>query len=304
MPPFLTSPITNKDTWEGRASDFLIGQSNMQGWRENMEDAHLISLNTEGSKISVLGVFDGHGGDQVAKAVSSLILKHITNSPEWKNKSALTSTSMASILCKAFFSVDEEIRVTMGSSTEETGATGLVVVIMPQYIIVANCGDTRCIISCDKKVSALSVDHKPTDESEKTRIVQAGGTVFRKRVCGGVAVSRSFGDFWFKRNEELQAHAQQVTVEPYIHTHERSVATDEFLVCACDGIYDVLTNEQIQKYVVDALTRGIRNPGTIAELIMTECLSRGSRDNMSVIIVLFEGAAKQYYRKKHSCVIS
>jgi len=33
----------------------------MQGWRKNMEDAHLCEINI-GNDIALFGVFDGHGG--------------------------------------------------------------------------------------------------------------------------------------------------------------------------------------------------------------------------------------------------
>lgn len=125
--------------------------------------------------------------------------------------------------------------------------------------------------------------------------------MFRNRVCGGVAVSRSFGDFWFKRNGDFPAHEQQVTAEPYIHIHKRNAGQDEFLVLACDGIFDVLSNEQVRQFVVDQLKIGVKCAHTICELMMEDCLKRGSRDNMSVTLVLFDGAKK--YMKRKSCTI-
>jgi len=49
----------------------------------------------------------------------------------------------------------------------------------------------------------LSFDHKPTNEGERTRIVEAGGTVEAGRVNGNLALSRALGDFEFKMNSSL-----------------------------------------------------------------------------------------------------
>lgn len=69
--------------------------------------------------------------------------------------------------------------------------------------------------------------------------------------------------------------------------YPRCKSDDEFLVLACDGIYDVLRNQQIQTFVREKLSRGYRNPGMICELLIDECLARGSRDNMTVILIIF-----------------
>jgi serine/threonine protein phosphatase PrpC len=137
-----------------------------------------------------------------------------------------------------------------------------------------------------QEVIQLSVDHKPELEFEKQRILAAGGTVFRGRVCGGVAVSRSFGDFWFKRNAALKPHQQLVTAEPCIRIHRRH-PNDEFLVLCCDGIYDVMSNDQVRRFIRHQLKNGIQNPKEICEALVDECLAKGSRDNMSVVLVLF-----------------
>lgn len=41
----------------------------MQGWRNGMEDSHICSVNIGGTGVSLFGIFDGHGGKEVAKYV-------------------------------------------------------------------------------------------------------------------------------------------------------------------------------------------------------------------------------------------
>jgi len=41
----------------------------MQGWRNGMEDSHILETNVDGRGIHIFGIFDGHGGKEVAKFV-------------------------------------------------------------------------------------------------------------------------------------------------------------------------------------------------------------------------------------------
>ena len=59
------------------------------------------------------------------------------------------------------------------------------------------------------------------------------------RVIGVLAVTRSFGDHSYKR---------YVTAEPYIHRVELS-SSSEFVVLACDGVFDVLSDSKVTEIV-------------------------------------------------------
>jgi serine/threonine protein phosphatase PrpC len=80
----------------------------------------------------------------------------------------------------------------------------------------------------------ISLDHKPTDEIESARIIKAGGFVEAGRVNGNLALSRAFGDLDFKKNADLPAEDQAVTVNPDLFDFQLN-PEDEFLVLACDG---------------------------------------------------------------------
>lgn len=90
-----------------------------------------------------------------------------------------------------------------------------------------------------------TVDHKPTDTKEHARITDAGGKVLNGRVDGGLALSRAFGDFEYKMRSDLPPVRQKVSAEPdCIYVHRRP-GHDEFVLLACDGLWDVSSNEQV-----------------------------------------------------------
>lgn len=110
--------------------------------------------------------------------------------------------------------------------------------------------------------------------AENARIVSAGGFVEFGRVNGNLALSRAIGDFEFKQNFSLEPEEQIVTADPEIIQHTIT-GEEEFLVLACDGIWDCLSNQQ----VVDFVRRGIANGKelkVICEEGMDRCLAPDS----------------------------
>ena len=61
-------------------------------------------------------------------------------------------------------------------------------------------------------------------------------------------MSRALGDFVFKKNEKKPAEEQIVTAYPDV-TVEKITLDHEFLVLACDGIWDVLSNKEVVDFV-------------------------------------------------------
>lgn len=84
-----------------------------------------------------------------------------------------------------------------------TGCTANVLIITPDKFYVANAGDSRSVLSRSCKPIALSEDHKPESEVERSRIAKAGGTISNGRVNGGLNLSRSLGDFFYKKDANL-----------------------------------------------------------------------------------------------------
>ncbi len=108
-------------------------------------------------------------------------------------------------------------------------------------VYCANAGDSRSVLSKSRKAIELSIDHKPENLEEKRRIESAGGFVEENRVKGVLNLSRSMGDMEYKQSKTLSVDKQMITVVPEIKSEKLSPDTD-YLVIACDGIWDCLTS--------------------------------------------------------------
>lgn len=137
-----------------------------------------------------------------------------------------------------FFSADKN----MESIAQGVGCTACVALMADNKIIVANAGDSRAVVCQKGKDIALSKDHKPDDDVEKRRIQAAGGFVEENRVKGILNLSRSLGDLEYKTSENSK-NPEDYMITPVPEFQEHTVDADtEFLIVACDGIWDCLTN--------------------------------------------------------------
>ncbi len=195
----------------------------------------------------------------------------------------------------------------------------------------------------------MSEDHKPNNENEIKRIVAAGGWVQLNRVNGNLALSRALGDFIFKRNDSKKAEEQIVTgnqictllrKSKFLFNHLKAypdvtildLTPDyEFIVLACDGIWDVLTNEEVLDFVRMRVAQKM-NPEIvfvafsckkfeiirtvdcsffilfkICEELITRCLAPNCDmgglgcDNMTVILVCFLHDGGSYEKLAEKC---
>lgn len=150
-------------------------------------------------------------------------------------------------------------------------------------------------------------DHKPMDDEERNRIEAAGGMVIIQRINGALAVSRALGDFDYKRVDNLGQTEQLVSPLPIVtcfdkcdnnsksssstqttSDNNKNSIQDSYSIIACDGIYDAITNENLQKYVSYKLKNG-ESCERVSKDCLDLCLQLGSRDNMSIIVLAFAG---------------
>lgn len=162
----------------------------------------------------------------------------------------------------------------------EDGTTAVAALVRGLDIWVANAGDSRAVlVRTDGSVRPLSLDHKPNRRDERDRILSTGGSVIHHgvwRVQGMLAVSRALGD---------RALKPWVPPTPEICRHTIDEA-DAFLVLATDGLWDVMSNEE-----VGGVIYAVAAPQTVAERLVREALSRGSSDNVTALVVDLRAAS-------------
>lgn len=114
MGTYLSTPVTEKAEESGESLECpdvpcAWGVVDMQGWRKSMEDAHTavtdIALptvsNASGDSVTsdakVFGVFDGHGGPEVARFCQLYLVSVLQKQPTWLNEPIPTSAESSSL---------------------------------------------------------------------------------------------------------------------------------------------------------------------------------------------------------------
>lgn len=263
-----------------------------------MEDAHteILSLK-EDPGTSFFGVFDGHGGARVAQYCGQCMHTKVTSHPAYAKGNIVEALKGGFLECDQDMLKDEQMR------DEMSGTTAICVLLKNNKIYCGNVGDSRSIASKKGAVEQLSFDHKPSNEDETRRIIAAGGWVEFNRVNGNLALSRALGDFCFKKNESKSAEEQIVTALPDVIIKDLT-PDHEFIVLACDGIWDVLSNQEVIDFVRARIAQNMA-PEQVCEELLTRCLAPDCQmgglgcDNMTVIIIcLLQGGTYEQLSQK------
>ncbi|KAK2463280.1 hypothetical protein APHAL10511_004935 [Amanita phalloides] len=142
-----------------------------------------------------------------------------------------------------------------------------------RVLYTANAGDARGVLCRNGRAVRLTYDHKGSDKQEAKRIVDAGGFVMSGRVNGVLAVTRSLGDPSMK---------EFVVGAPYT-TETKLCEHDEFLVLACDGLWDVISDQNAVE-----LVRDISEAQEASEKLLQYALAHHTTDNVTVLVVRFK----------------
>ena len=161
-----------------------------------------------------------------------------------------TEDRLKKAIRQGFLDLDDKLRhqPEFDRGEDKSGSTAIACLISPSHVYLINCGDSRAIMVSDNQVVLNTYDHKPINPIERERIQNAGGSVMIQRVNGSLAVSRALGDYEYKCVEGRGPCEQLVSPEPEVYVRERS-DKDEFVVLACDGIWDVITNDNLKEFI-------------------------------------------------------
>lgn len=228
------------------------------GKRSAMEDRYILAPK-DGLGLFV-GVFDGHGGGQVADFLANHfpdIFFEALREAAGADEAFLTAFSEAERECKE----------------EEIGSAAVCAFISEKGLTLANCGDSMGVVISDK-AETLSCLHRLANLEERARVLAAGATVrdpyFFNR-DRGLMPTRSFGD--------RQMRQVGLTARPHV-THRGWSAADRYVLLASDGLLDVLKDSEILPLLTAA--SGARET---ADRLLLESHGRGATDNVTVVVV-------------------
>ncbi|EDO49322.1 predicted protein [Nematostella vectensis] len=167
------------------------------------------------------------------------------------------------------------------------GACALVAYIQGTELFLANAGDCRAVLGVQGEdgcwsAMQLSSDHTAGNPEEVQRILnqhppEESTTVIRfERLLGRLAPLRAFGDARFKWDKKTQNKVYSksslnpmsevehfytppyLTAEPEVMSYQLQ-RTDKFLVLATDGLWDMLSNEEVVHYVQEHVCKKVED---------------------------------------------
>lgn len=197
--------------------------------------------------------------------------------------------SLLSTVMRMGSTVGRHGTTTQGSLAMLAGCTALSVLMTNTQIVVANTGDSRCVLCRGDVAVELSKDHKPGLAEERSRIYAAGGWLEMGRVNGNLNLSRAIGDLVYKSNSSLPPERQVVSGVPDVVIVDIT-EHDKFLVIGCDGIWESSTSQEIVNFIRDRIDT-METLGEVLEALFEELLSPNPTlfefgcDNMTAILV-------------------
>lgn len=230
------------------------------------------------------GVFDGHGpmGHHVAKKVRDclpnlLLDNQCASLPMTNNIQAFAGAGAVTVGSDGYVSVkkafadcyskmDDTLKSNPDLNCVFSGTTAVTLLVQNKSLMIANVGDSRAILvsrgeGASLRVEQLTVDFKPDLPGELERIKDCKGRVFAledepevARIWlpnenkPGLAMARALGDFCLKE--------YGLSAIPHV-SHREITNDDEFVVLATDGVWDVLSNDEVASIVEKAEPKGL-----------------------------------------------
>eukprot|EP00829_Urostomides_striatus_P014870 TRINITY_DN453_c0_g1_i3.p1 TRINITY_DN453_c0_g1~~TRINITY_DN453_c0_g1_i3.p1 ORF type:complete len:385 (-),score=63.16 TRINITY_DN453_c0_g1_i3:17-1171(-) len=274
-----------------------------------------------------MGVFDGHGdnGHLVSNMAQRLFPKMLFSHKLFKCDPAKAIEETFSSVEGAIESIAE--KTSCQGLIKLSGTTATVALIRKDKVYIGHVGDSRALHSFSKDSSSRSssptnstineddniyitettIDHSPVRFDEKERIELSGGEVRRAqenlpwRVYKknsnkpGLAMSRSIGD--------IEAQKYGVSYKPEVkvlNIKNKGDITPEFIIIASDGIWEVMSNEDIAKAI--NFSQGKKN---ISENLVRQAVSKWQRFDNRVMddITVVAHKLKQSQYVSYDCLL-
>lgn len=244
----------------------------------------------------LFAVLDGHGGEQAARLCAQRLAHEVVEQLEASGRSSLEERRLAAEgTCLA---LDRLLRVKLGPKEGARCGTTCVFCLAwpdgPEHfsLLVTNLGDSRALVLTHNgtRLMAATQDHSPNEPKERARIEAAGGKVTTHvegpltlhRIDCGMGCSRALGDFDYKADAALVPEKQKVSAMPDVH--EFRARAGDVVVLACDGVFDVLSSEDVAGVVAVALEDD-GDPADAAVAVVTAALAKPLQsDNVTCVV--------------------
>lgn len=261
------------------------------GPRRSNEDQHIIIDDLSkhlgdaykwGLPSSFYAIFDGHGGSEAACYVKQHAMRLFfedSDLPQAAADNDLFLKQVEDSHYKAFIQADQALADEC-SVSGYCGTTALTVLIIGRRVIIANAGDCRAVLCRNGSAMQITQDHRgSTCLQEKERCERLGGYFDEDGYLNGqLGVTRALGDWYMKKDNLLIAEPD---VRQIVMTD-----TDEFMIIACDGIWDVMSNQEAVTLVRGQL-RQHNDPEQCAKEVINQALRLCATDNLTAIVVCF-----------------
>jgi len=254
-----------------------VGVCADQNWkyRRRMEDAHYLEDGFNGDpSMGFFAIYDGHGGKEAAIFASENFHKVLAEEIN-KEGPSIFSNPEAVLQAKrrAYLATDEKLK---GAVPSHHGCTAVTCVVVgkgeSRQLFAANVGDARAVLCRDGKAIRLTEEHKASEVAEAKRITDSGGFIINGRVNGQIIITRSLGDHLMK---------EFIIGDPHLR-HEKLSDQDTHLIVACDGLWDVVEDQQAVDFV---LQHKDNSAGEISKKLLIKALQDGTTDNLSIMVI-------------------
>ncbi|CDW78250.1 protein phosphatase 2c containing protein [Stylonychia lemnae] len=287
MSSYYTRPKQEKSLQFLKYSAISKAGRNARLQTKTNQDSYAVIKGFCGSQTNwYFGVFDGHGtyghlaSEYASKALSSRMSTLVYNQQhsyqgngnqkfdvnrvkDLTDVSSLDEQNLRGIITNAYEWTNEQMGL-QGFDVSYSGSTSVTLVVVKDSFIVANAGDSRCIVfrksspGEQQEAECLSRDHKPNLAGESERIISRNGRIdsfkdfngnnigpmrvwMKNEDIPGLAMSRSLGD--------AVAESLGVIPTPDIKFYQRQPDKDRAIVVCSDGVSEFLENEQIGQII-------------------------------------------------------
>jgi len=297
-----------------------VGAATWQGNKEVQEDRYMMDIHLDapgGQRVAGFCVLDGHSGSLCVDALMEWLPRNLQKC--LAAKPSLSEDTLRQAITEACVLTDDEFLAKAREREILDGSTMIVCLIFAVdgealsrssghfKMLIANLGDSRAVLCRSQSGGRLSAvrlteDHKPGRSDERRRIEAAGGVVDMqgvwrvytpgpanfggRSVLWGLAVSRAFGDLLLKEPARYGCSGvsgELVSAMPEVHAYDLRPADDRFLVLACDGIWDVLGDEDAV-----AVCAEHRTADFAAHALVRRAFEVGSDDNLTALVVTWQ----------------